>query len=42
MTAPDSCATVYPGTSRHGKRRVAASATLMAGLMWQPETFPIV
>jgi hypothetical protein len=30
-----------PGTSRHGSFPVAASATVMAGLIWQPETCPI-
>ena len=38
--APTSCAATYAGTSRHGKRRVAASATVTAGLMWEPEIGP--
>src|SRR5207248_2644079 len=38
---PANCATRYPGTSTQGSLRAAASASVTAGLMWQPEMCPI-
>ncbi len=40
--APATCAAQYAGTPLQGKRLVAASANVTAGLMWHPDTLPTV